>query len=398
MGALRRRGSYGLMFLLLIPLLLGFGALAIDLSIVRLAQAEAQAVADAASQAGLTKLRATGSTTTARIAVEKTIAVNRVDGRAPVPLLVQFGIWDGATFTQDETSANAVRVRVGQDVNLPLARLLGVPSMKVQRQSTSASRALHVVLVMDITNSWSQSNFANARTAAIEFLDTLVATAGPKDRVGMALFTGQYGVEFTPMVPVKEVASRGVVDQWSKLRTASKAGYPANNTNGCTPHTSSMLNNFTTPAGGCFPNMWREYADESGTDHTTGMTIARSMFTEQPDEGIYRAMVTLTDGTPNGTGNHTQRAAAGFVDKRWRFYKTNVKRTTNQVINDTKTLSASAWNVDEIHQWGISFVDSAPWMQNMAKGDGYYVNTTSSSVIVDIFTDIAESLPLAVVE
>lgn len=398
MRASRRRGSYSLLFAATAPVLLGFGSLAIDLSIVRLAQMEAQAVADAASQAGLTKLRATGSVAAARLAVEQLVAHNRVDGRAPELSLVQLGIWDGTTFTEDDETANAVRVRVGQSVRLPLASVAGFHSIDVQRQSTSASRALHVVLVMDITNSWSQANFSNARAAAIEFLDTLVTTAGPQDRVGMALFTGQYGVEYTPMVPVQQVRELGVVDQWSVLRTASKAGRPSTNANGCAPHTGSLLNDFTDPVGGCFPQMWREYQDESGTDHTTGITIARAMLTEQPDEGIYRAMVTLTDGQPNGTGNHEQRADAGFVDTRWRFYKTPVRRNTTRVINDTKALAASAWTEDEIHQWGISFVDSAPWMQDMAKGDGYYVNTTSSSAIVDIFSDIAESLPLAVVE
>ncbi len=37
-------------------------------------------------------------------------------------------------------------------------------------------------------------------------------------------------------------------------------------------------------------------------------------------------------------------------------------------------------------------------MESMTQGDGYYVNTSDSAALVDIFEDIAESLPLALVE
>jgi hypothetical protein len=37
-------------------------------------------------------------------------------------------------------------------------------------------------------------------------------------------------------------------------------------------------------------------------------------------------------------------------------------------------------------------------MEDMAQGDGYYTLTNSSTALVGIFTEIANSLPLAVVQ
>ena len=78
---------------------------------------------------------------------------------------------------------------------------------------------------MDITNSWSQANFANARTAAVSFLDTVSPTAGPDDLIGMVVFTGRYGVEHSPMVALTDAIDLGLDDTWNALRTASKAGF-----------------------------------------------------------------------------------------------------------------------------------------------------------------------------
>ena len=459
-----RRGNYSLMFGLACIGMIGFGAFAVDLSLVRLAQSQTQSIADAATQAGLYVLKTTGSTTRARAAALQVVNANTVVGQVPTATMVDFGTWDDGAYTSTNARQNAVRVTVGREIDMPLAGVFGVDSIEVEKTATSAARALHVVLVMDITNSWTQANFANARAAAVNFLNIIAPTAGPDDKVGMVVFTGRYGVEHSPMVPLQDAFTLGLHTNWNALRTASKAGLRAANgdcrvfpydysrytqsgtmpTNefGITPpntanNSSWPQNYFKTSAsplanpprsprtvqtavtveGGCYPNMWREYIDESGTDHTVGLEMAAVMLKEQVDQGAYRAMVILTDGSPNGTGAHTQRTSltaewigdVPYVDPRWKPAGSvppgtigrlimGPNRTTANIISTTQTRSAQLYTQDGINIWGISFVDSASWMNSVDQGDGYFIQTNSSSALVDIFGDIAESLPVAIVE
>ncbi|MEZ4234590.1 MAG: TadG family pilus assembly protein [Myxococcota bacterium] len=381
----------------MIFVLMLFAAMAVDIGVVRLAISQDQDVADAASQAALLTLRTSGSESVAREAAEHVVGMNLVAGGIPQLQDIQFGVWDNGAFSPSNVP-NAVRVTTGRDVPMAIARLWGWHVRPVSRSSVSAARALHVVLVMDITNSWSQSNFANARAAAVAFYDHIDAVAGPDDKIGMVVFTGQYGVEHTPLMSLEDADAVHVRDNWNQLRTASKAGTPANNSNGCNVYSGTKLNDFSNPYNGCFPNMWREYIDESGTDHTTGLEMARAMFSENDDPTVYRAVLVLTDGDPNGTGAHTQRAAAHYDETRWRYYKTGVRRSTNQVISDSQSLSATMWDEREINIWAVSFVASATWLNDVVQGDGYFTRTSSSSALVAIFEDVAESLPVAIVQ
>jgi Flp pilus assembly protein TadG len=394
-----RRGNYAVLYGLSGWMLLGFGALALDLGMVRLAQTQAQDVADAASQGALLALRGTGDLDLARDVAQDLVAHNTVSGAAPTLQSIRFGVWENSTFTEDNLRPNSVEVQVGRPIDLALSRIWGWDTFAVSRPSTSAARTLHVILVMDITNSWTQANFANARAAAVEFYDTILNAAGPDDRIGMVVFTGQYGVEHTPLYTLDEAEYYGVRDDWSILRTASKAGtYSATNTNGCTVYSGTSANDFSNPSGGCFPHMWREYLDEYGTDHTTGMEMAKLMFSEVTDPSVYRALVILTDGEPNGTGPHVQRTTDGYVEDRWRWYKTNIQRTTSQVTSETQTLATDMNTSMDVNIWAISFVASASWMTSVDQGDGYFIRTSSSSALSGIFEDIAESLPIAVVQ
>jgi Flp pilus assembly protein TadG len=392
-----RRGGYAALYALALFMMLGFGSLAIDVSMLRLSAAQAQDIADAASQAALLKLRTGGSTGEATAVATLVTTKNEILGSPAVLKKIEFGKWQGKQFSTATIRPNAVRVAVGRDVDTALASVLGVHNVEVQRRAVSASREIQVILVMDITNSWSQANFANARAGAVLFYDRFVATAGPMDRLGMVVFTGQYGVEHTPLYTVEEAEAAGVRANWNALRTASKAGTQQVNGN-CSVYSGAMLNNFSNPLNGCYPNMWREYIDESGTDHTTGLEMAQTMFLEYDDTDIYRALLILTDGQPNGTGAHTQRASAGYVENRWQFFRTPVRRTTAQVQSDSNTIADMLWQTMEVNLWAVSFIQDAAFLNTAVHGDGYYTLTSTSASLVPIFEDIAESLPTAVVE
>jgi hypothetical protein len=394
----RRRGSYATLYAGMIFVLMVFAALAIDIGIVRLSIGQAQDVADAASQAALLTLRGTSDLGVATTAAEKVIGRNRVGGGIPALEDIQFGIWEDGAFVASALRPNAVRVTAGRPVPMQISRLWGWTTRPVSRTSISAARSLHVVLVMDITNSWYQSDFANARSAAVAFYDRIVAAAGPDDRIGLVVFTGQYGVEHTPLMRVDDAVAMNVRSNWAALGTASKAGSPSTNSRGCIPHVDPKVNDFTNPYNGCFPKMWREYQDEAGTDHTTGMEMARAMLREDPDPAVYRAMLILTDGEPNGTGLHAQRADAKYEENRWRYYKTAIRRGTTAVIADSQALGATLWDELEVNVWAVSFVASATWLNQVVQGDGYFTRTSSSAALVPIFEDVAESLPATIVQ
>ena len=402
-----RRGNVIIMSALVLFVLLGLGSLAIDVSYMRLAQAQAQDVADASSVAALWALRQTGDGLEATAAAQAVLDRNQVAGKTPQLAQIELGDWDsdGGGLVADGDTPNAVRVTIdrsgGNAVGLFLGRIFGHHSVDVAASATAAARNLHIVLVVDITNSWSRPNYYNARDAAVAFFDVVAGTHGPYDKIGMSVFTGRYGWEFTPLTLLEDAgAAANVRAQWVEMETASKAGTPANNSKGCNVYRGSSTNNFSSPAGGCFPDMPREYRDEPGTDHTTGLAMARQMLQDETDETAYRAVVVLTDGYPNGIGSrHGQtRDGEGYTEARWREYRGPVPHSTNQVKSTSVSMAADMWDTDEVHTWVVSFVADDVFMENMANGDGYYVNTRNSAALVDIFETIATSLPLALVE
>lgn len=413
-----RKGAYAILFGFSIIVLLGFGALAIDVGYIRLAQMQTQDIADAASQAALYRLRRTGDLDDARAAAASIARENKVVGTAPDLDLVQFGSWDQnaavKVFDPDASRPNAVRAVVsrkdGNAVNMFLGRLFGVDTADITREATSSARSLHVILVMDITGSWHNSNkqrdFRNARDAALAFLDTLESGYGEYDKVGMTIFTGRYAWEYTPLTLIGDEATSGTArTAWMKLNVASKGGTGKAFPEVCAVKTggsgsSANANKFTSPTGGCYPAMPREYTDEPGTDHTTGITLARTMFTEETDPTAFRAMVILTDGAPNGilSAHGKYRTELGYTETRWREYLGPRPHTDTQVKTQSNTLTQQMYDELGVNTWVVSFRDNNSFMHTMPKGIGYYSNTNESDALIPIFEGIANSLPMAIVQ
>ncbi len=405
----KRAGNYAVIFAATLFVMLAFGAIAVDTSWMYIVRAQAQDVADAASQAAMIVYKRTGSTSDASEAADGIVALNEVGNGHGVISAIDYGYWDTSTdppdFIRSSTGINAVSLTLTRSadnaVPLFLGQIFGKDAFDVQVHATSAQRDLRVLLVMDITGSWhtwhnSQVDFNYARTAAINFLNQLTTTYGQTDKIGMVIMTGRYAWEYTPFRLLKDEASdhkaRG---DWSLLNVASKAGVARNNPNVCAVNGT---NNFGSPAGGCYPNMPREYTDEYGTDHTTGLAMARKMFDEEDRAAYYRAMIVLTDGVPNTVGPSNLRAASGYQEKRWREYKGRLPHTEPQIRNDSVNEAQAMWDDLGVHTWVVSFVQDGAFMPEMCHGDGYYTHTNNAAALVPIFDKIAHSLPLAIVE
>lgn len=441
-----RRGNYTVLMVLMLGVLFGFGALAVDVSMIRLAQTEAQDIADAASHAAIAELKASHDATLARAAAAEVVAANTLSGDQAELLSFEPGSWDTSTRVFVGGSvANAVQVRVGRTgnnaVRLALGTLLGWYSVDVRAAATAATQSVQVILVMDITGSWEQRNFVKAREAAMTFLDSLHQNHGSQDLVGMAVFMNRYGWEYTPLTAVEDSFANAslVTNKWAALNVGSYAGeYEAtwatgtnltnvhvackvfgnfNNgskwnpfvrgpspyrgfcTSGVGCYQPTYQNNWsvTGAVGGCFPNMPRYYSDEGGTDHTTGLSMAEIMFQERIDPTAYKAMVVLTDGEPSPYGTSEGiRRTRGWTEP-FRQYKYSGSHSIAQIERDTPIVAQRMYNNLGVNTWFVSFRDDRPFMAASATGDGWYAHTTNASDIVPIFEEIARTLPVSIV-
>jgi hypothetical protein len=254
----------------------------------------------------------------------------------------------------------------------------------------------------------------------------------------MVVFLNRYGWEFTPLTLVEDSFSNPslVASKWAKLNVGSYAGdyqptwatgtnlntihvackaygrSPAAPTtwpyqglsNLCTSNTSTCYKgtsinkwSVSVPTGGCFPGMPRYYWDEGGTDHTTGIAMARSMFQENVDPTAYKAMVVLTDGQPTGySTSEGIRRTQGWVEP-FRQYKYVGSHSSTQIERDTPIAAQQLYADLGVNTWFVSFRDDRPFMANSVTGDGWYAHTTNASDIIPIFLEIARSLPVSIV-
>lgn len=406
-----RRGSHVLLFAVALMAVLGFGALALDVGWMFAARAQAQDIADGASQAAMIVLRQTGNTARAAEAAEAVVAANAVAGEAPALLSLTFGTWDDTLadpyFSAGGARPNAVQARVGRvgggAVPFLLARVFGYDVFDVAATAVSASRSVQVAIVLDITGSWGEADFAQGRAAVLLALDLLAASATDADQLGMTIFTNRYAWAYTPFVQIADPdVAAAVRADWSLLNLASKAGVDADPLDGanCAVHAGALRDNFTNPPGGCYPPMPREYADEPGTDHSTGIALAQALFEETTGGANYRAMIVVTDGRPNALGadSGATREAQGHVEDRWRQYTGDVPRSQAEIRAAAIASTEALWEGLRVHTWVVSLVADDPMMPQMVRGDGSYTRTDDARHLSGILAHIISGLPLAIVQ
>ncbi len=228
----RVRGSYAVLSALSMTAILGFAAMSVDVSLMRLAQGHAQAVADAAALSALQILHETGDQTEAADAADTVTVLNPIVGSPGQISTILFGTWDpngvGDKFnTNDPTKINAVRVTLNRtDVDLMFGRFFGALDFDVSAGSTTAAQTLQVILVTDITVSWDTHDFGFVRDASVNFLDYLYANHGPQDSVGHVVFFQQFGFIWTEMTNIDTAMTNPALvhTQWEGLNTGNTAG------------------------------------------------------------------------------------------------------------------------------------------------------------------------------
>lgn len=150
------RGVVSILFALLLPLLLGFGALAVDYPYLWVTRAQMQTTADAAAMAGGRYLGEGGTPnwTTATAQAQAMLASNLVDGKVITDASIQTGYWDTSgnhlglqllPMTPAKTDVPAIRVSISRSIDQNtgeiktfFANFLGIASLPVAVTAVAA--------------------------------------------------------------------------------------------------------------------------------------------------------------------------------------------------------------------------------------------------------------------
>lgn len=152
----RERGVISILFALLLPVLLGFGAFAIDYPYLLNTRAEMQTVADAAALAGASYL-GKGGVPNWDVAVAKAqeaLVYNKVAGSTMAQAVIKTGYWDTSSnrvglqslpMTPKKTDVPAIQVSIarsagqnGDEVKTVFANFFGVHSLPISVTAVSA--------------------------------------------------------------------------------------------------------------------------------------------------------------------------------------------------------------------------------------------------------------------
>ncbi len=223
-----RTGATLVLIVVLMVVIVGAAAFAVDFGRMQLVRSQLQTAVDAGALAGSLQLKQDPTDIEgARAAARDFISRNRVGFNVVVPteaITVEIGGWDATnrTFDSQSDQRDAVSVSATQS-NEPFlfARIFGQSSFSIPRQSVAVAGAakLEIMMVLDLSGSMSDEGRIQAlRSAAPVFVNVIEQVAND-DRIGVM----GYGARKGTYNPVAE-GHAGV------LYTATPAAYfPAGN-------------------------------------------------------------------------------------------------------------------------------------------------------------------------
>lgn len=389
----RRRGNYAILVGLTSTGILGLGAVAVDTSYIHLVEAQAQAISDSAAHAALVTLRLTGDVDEARETAKAFVNAHNLVGRmadVDVDTDVVFGGWDFEKQEFDASSSyvNSVQVTVqktDESVNGSFATLLmgmfGTNHSNAQAASpaTGAMRFREIVVVQDVTGSFSQE-IDEARDADLAFLDAIYADDFPGDRLGMVTFVGG-ATTFTSLEYVRDEYSY-IASEWSKIDWCDRSYYPYNLYGPPYYHVAPDMMACN------YGNSYRLPYFDSGTAQGAGIDAAIDLLLASGDDYSTKVIVLVSDGKPEC-----------------------VYSSSDQVLEDQCTADreedaydAADWAEDNnISIYSVSFNDSydatqSAVMEALVRGHGNFYETPDPNELQGILEDIAENIPIALVQ
>jgi hypothetical protein len=385
-----RRGNYAILTALLLVVLLGFAALAIDLSYIRLTRLQAQNAADAGAHAALLELRQTRDQDRSRARADQIVSLNVVAGQVAQiepGVDVVFGGWDFDTkvFDPGADYVNAVEVTVRRDAESPagaiplmVGQVFGEEMAEARSTGSSvgALRSRDVMVVQDITHSFA-GEIEEARTASLMLLDTMRENGFPGDTTGMVTFVGE-AEEWSKLSTIDTDYDR-LRSEWMTLDWCNRNYWPYTSPSYAEYfHDAPQMMNCNT--GSPTATAWKD----SGTSQGAGLQLATEVLTDTSRTEVYslKTIVLISDGkaqcVPTTSSCDTALQAFGVE---WADRAHAEKISIFAVsINDTDD------------------PDQTAYLASLVRGYGQFYETPDPSELPAILEEIAASIPISIVQ
>ncbi len=379
---LDRRGSYAVIVGLAMVPMLGFAALAIDVSYMFLVRNEARAAAQAAARMASIRLREGASEAQIRNAAgaaaqEYVVAGHQVDFDEDMDLAL--GTWDysSQSFSESGPGLNAARVLFhrgssgGQPLSLFLGPLLGRDTVDLELESIAALRHHQVMLVLDVAQGM-EAAMDDARDSILDFLDA--ACNCSLDSMGLVTVVGSAADASgarAPWTPLTTIASTA---EYLSLKTSWNSLTWCNRPYGSTPHLAPNMPRCDAPWGDEAPS-------GSGTNHGDGMDLALDELLSHGDPESSRAIVLITDSGPNDPGGHLSTAA----------------------LRNLASAAAASAAAADVHLYVLMDLGTlggtgASFMQTLVEVPQDYYQLSSSSEFSGAMQHLASRVPVALLE
>lgn len=389
----RRAGNIAIIMAFAISMTLFFAAMAVDVNYVRTSQFELHNAADVAAHAALLELRRSGNTATATTLAKRIAAMNTVAG-ASVTLQSSnfvYGYWDynANRFTANAPNPNSVQVqanRRGGSVDGPIRLLIGpvvgYDSLNASAHATGAFRFRDIEVVQDITSSF-MDEMNDAIAADKLFLDNLYARHFPYDRVGMWTFTGA-AQSYTSLqyldTGYAAIRARWWGDGKSNLDQTKSSGLTDCYTTYQTVWTRNSRGTWVSSQV-ALKGSWMQSCSSGGggTNQGAGLKAAADELIANSTAANVKVIVLVSDGEPtNGSQTAAWRRAYG------------ISMADYAAAHDISVYTVSM-NTD--HN-----ATQRAYMASLIRGYGHAYDTSVSADLSGILRDIAQSIPVALVE
>lgn len=420
-----RRGNYSMLMGVTGLIVIGFAAFSVDISLITMAELQAQAAADAASHAALVGYRENQSVVDGTRAANHMITVNEVAMGTATIDLIQFGKWNfnipasAAAFQNTGgVNSNAARVEVsrrgGNTVDLLLAPLLGVLTHDVDGESITSQQQRAIMLIQDMSCSMmtgipddEESPIELSRQANIGFLDFLLFRPQDGDLLGLAMFSQEAAAP--PVLGVHPWGGTGLIPWLSLSLLENEEPLVRERINGICDTTVGGPVDIGQP--GPLDDLCRITLEISPhcplegigapcsfpagdvgacTNPEPAMNQAINELQTNADDGYFRGIVLMSDGLPNcgigGPADVRAKAAANFAD----------------------SLGISIWTIVFVPEFGFdpTFMGCDPTDADsdgvqddpgLTRGIGFCQSASDPTKIDEMYRKVAESLPTAFV-
>lgn len=401
-----RRGAHAAIVAPVLLVLLGFAALALDAVYRIQARSEAQAVADLAARSAVIALRRTGDAVVAEQRADLVAAGNVVGGAAPTVSTFTVGVWDDRAappaFVGSAGVGNAVEVFVRREgLDAWFAQTVGGGVGSVEARSVAATRSMDLVVAVDLDPDWGEADFLTVRDGLLGLLDQLGGSAAPSDRVALVGYHSRFSWVLTPLTTIADAPTLAAIrTDWEALRPGSRAGDNLSETDGidCVVHASPPLeDDFTAPAGGCYPALPRVYSDEDGTDIGLALDHAGDQWVTSPSATRAVVMVTRLGIGAIGAAAGTARAAEPYAEARFPERTSAAGQSSGDLALAASTAASTLHATYDAHVWVVT-LGALVDVDGVAQGDGVAYQAADAADAASRVEGIATALPLGVVQ